>query len=216
MANTTKERILAIAPELATKIQDVLKQQTIVVGTVADDTTYTININSISYEVVSGTGATVEEIIAAFEVLLISIPDVAITFVGTTIYVTGTADAISFTIIVSDNLTLTTVQEAKDNNTLFEIILEDVITQVTELAPVRFEEEQERAQRYLAAHLLTLTNTDPDSGDLGKDFNKEYVGDVQYHYESRELRSMEEAFFMRTPYGEIFYDIYKRRYFRFI
>jgi hypothetical protein len=216
MANTTKERILAIAPELATKIQDVLKQQTIVVGTVADDTTYTININSISYEVVSGTGATVEEIISAFEALLIDIPDVVITFVGTTIYVTGTPDAISFTAIVSDNLTLATVQEAKDNNTLFEIILEDVITQVTELAPVRFEEEQERAQRYLAAHLLTLTNIDPDSGDLGKDFNKEYVGDVQYHYESRELRSMEEAFFMRTPYGEIFYDIYKRRYFRFI
>lgn len=216
MANTTKERILAIAPELSSKITDVLKVQTVVVGTLTNNATYVININGISYTVVSGATATIAAIIAAFGVLLVDIPDVTITIVGDTIYISGTPDALSFTLSVTANLTATLVAAAKDNNTLFEIILADVIVQVTELAPVRFEEEQERAQRYLAAHLLTLTNTDPDSGDLGKDFNKEYVGDVQYHYESRELRSMEEAFFMRTPYGEIFYDIYKRRYFRFI
>lgn len=216
MANTTKENVLLIAPELAVKINDILQQNSITISEVLADTEYKLILNEVEYSIISGNPTSEADILLALLGLIESLPEISAHISNTSIIIDGTAEFISFSLEVSDNLVNTINRGAKDNNSLFELILTDVITQVTELDPVRFKEEQERAQRYLVAHLLTLINVDPNAGDITTPFNKEYVGDVQYHYDSMALRSMDEAFFMRTPYGEVFYDIYKRRYFRFL
>lgn len=216
MANTTKANVLMIAPELGVKINDILQSSIVTVEDVLENTEYRLVINGTEYSIISGAPTSEAEILLALLTEIESIEGIIARITSDGLVIDGTAEFISFELVVSSNLINTLVRASKDNNSLFELILADVILQVTEVDPTRFREEQERAQRYLVAHLLTLLNTDPDAGDLSTPFNKEYVGDVQYHYDSMSLRTADEAFFMRTPYGEVFYEIYKRRYFRFL
>ena len=112
----------------------------------------------------------------------------------------------------SSNLVLTAVDLPFAGDTLFSLILADAIIEITE---ERYDTEEERAQRYLIAHILTLANIDPENVDNDSNIIKAAVGDVQYERGSGSGTALEE-FYAQTSYGLIFYQIWLRHYFRFI
>lgn len=217
MANTTKERVLLIAPELATKINNVYQKTQIAIVSFDEGLDFEIMVNDYTAFFTSDSTTTKNDVLPILmDLLNNNLEGITAYMEGELLSLEGSDDHITFYVAVNATLSNTIITEGKDNDSLFQLVLEDIIIQVTEEDPVRFREEQERAQRYLVAHLLTLINMDPNDLAFAKPIVKEYVGDVQYHYESRALKSMDEAFFLTTPYGEVFYDIYKRRYFRFL
>lgn len=214
MANTTKENVLIIAPELAAKVNNVAKQVLVSISVVANATVYSVIINRTTYSITSAaTGATASTI-AAQLVAAISPSTVVLVLNngnGTFLLISNDAE-VAVTLYISANMTSQVTVENHLGDTLFNMILADCIIQVTEDI---FETEQERAQRYLMAHLLSLYNPDTTGAHVNNDVIREIVGDVEF-YTSGGGNTTQDTFFGKTVYGVIYLEIYHRHFFRFV
>jgi hypothetical protein len=215
--NTTLERVLTIAPELENKVYNLAQVDRINVLEAEYDVEYKITINETEYTITSPDEESSTD-------LLQEIVDLLVIEVGTNedVYTSKWNDSIElkavepgtgFNISVSNNLVITEAVKNYQGAVLFELLLEDVILQVTEL---NFHEEMERAQRYLLAHLLTLTNIDSDKKPNLSDIIHEVVGDISYRYGNIDYSKLDDVFYGKSVYGVVFYEIMKRRWFRFI
>ena len=214
MSDTTKSKLLLIAPDLAPKINNIAKNILISISNIEDSTSYVININSVDYIIESGIGATA-----------LSIASDLVTELGTSEIISASDNAngtlncvaveagVDFNVTVSDNLSYAVVNDNYNGQELFDTILSDVIDEVTE---EQYDDEEERAQRYLLAHLLSVTNTSNNTNTIDPGFSSETVGDVSYKKAGYNGLSMNERFLSSTVYGTVFYSIYLRHYFRFL
>jgi len=219
MANTTLENVLTIAPELKNKVIDIAKKDSVEVANLFYDTEYTINIDGVDYTYTSSPqpGTPDEEvlrteIINGLASVLAGCAAIVVSNSSTKIITTAAVPGVSYSINVDINLIDNNLVHNHSGIILFNLLLEDVILQVTEL---NFKDEQERAQRYLLAHLLTITNIDPDNTDDIIGLVQEVVGDVQYKY-GTDFSKLDEAFYGLSRYGIVFYEIMMRLWFRFI
>jgi hypothetical protein len=94
-----------------------------------------------------------------------------------------------------------------DNASLTTLILDDVAAQVESAI---YGNKQERAQRYLAAHFLTLSKQGSEglsSGAAGP-VKREKVGDVEFEYSSNISKAFSDLSRLdETKYGRVFIDI---------
>jgi len=213
MANTTKAAVLLLAPELAIKVTNRAQQNLISVVTVANSTQYSVSVNGTVYTITSAsTGATAMSIAAQLVAAILSADVVVFNNLNGTFTITTVSLTVPATVIVSANLTNDISVYSYMGDDLCTMILADVVLQVIEEI---FKTEQERAQRYLAAHLLTLANVDPTASNNGGDYIREVVGDVEY-YKNGADKDAGEAFYGLTTYGVVFWEIYQRHFFRFL
>ena len=99
--------------------------------------------------------------------------------------------------------------ELEANNDLVALILEDVAAQIREAV---YGTKQERAQRYLAAHLLTLIKQGEDGASSGASgpVEKEKVGDVEIKYSNAVLSNLSDMTrYDETKYGRVYMIIRK-------
>ena len=90
------------------------------------------------------------------------------------------------------------------NKDLVELILEDVAAQIRQAV---YGTKQERAQRYLAAHLLTLINQGASGGNSGTagPLISEKVGDVENKYSDSVLSNLSDVSrYDETKYGRVY------------
>ena len=95
------------------------------------------------------------------------------------------------------------------NKDLVELILEDVVAQIREAV---YGSKQERAQRYLAAHLLTLIKQGSDGANSGASgpVEKEKVGDVEIKYSTAVVSNLSDVNrYDETKYGRVYMIIRK-------
>ena len=95
------------------------------------------------------------------------------------------------------------------NKDLVELILEDVVAQIREAV---YSSKQERAQRYLAAHLLTLIKQGSDGANSGASgpVEKEKVGDVEIKYSTAIVSNLSDVNrYDETKYGRVYMIIRK-------
>ena len=95
------------------------------------------------------------------------------------------------------------------NKDLVELILEDVVAQIREAV---YGSKQERAQRYLAAHLLTLIKQGSDGANSGASgpVEKEKVGDVEVKYSTAVVSNLSDVNrYDETKYGRVYMIIRK-------
>lgn len=214
---TTKENVLLIAPELYEKIENVAQvcEVTIDPDEVQDDTEYTVYIGGESFAVDSGSEASVNSIIAALNAEIDS-ELVYVVSKSDKLVISAVQAGVSFAFSVSDNLIGELITSNYNGDLIWDLLLDDVIIQVS---PRNFKDEVERAQRYLMAHLLTLTGIDENGDDIGSlgDLIEERVGEVVLKYKAAGFNSDSgEYFYSLTRYGVVFYEIYKRNWFLFI
>lgn len=101
------------------------------------------------------------------------------------------------------------------NNDIVDLILADVAEQITSTVYGR---RREIAQRYLAAHLLTLINQGANGVSAGTSgpISEEKVGDVQIKYASDSFAKLSDASrYDETKYGRYYMSIRKGRVFPF-
>lgn len=213
MSNTTKTNVLLIAPELVSKVNNTPLSVLFSIVTVADNTLYYIAVNGTQYSYTSGVGATAEQIASGLYDAILSTAVTKINNGNGTFLLTAANPPISFTYAFNDKISSTVVQESYPGDDLFNLILADVILVCTE---EMFGTEQERAQRYLTAHILTVSSDESNSAPLNA-ARWDIVGDVQYRTgASMIMATPDQNIFSSTKYGEIYWDIYKRHYFRFL
>lgn len=213
MADTTKANILRIAPELGVKINNVAKVVLVSISTVTDSTGYTVTLDGNDYTINSGVSATAVSIAAALVAEITAIEYTVVDNLNGTFSIVAASAGTDFTVAVTTELSYQVTTKNYDGDALFDLILGDVITQVTE---DNFGDEEERAQRYLTAHILSLTNVDEDGNAVDLEFTSEAVGDVQYKKDAKSKQGKDESYYKSTSYGAIYYDIYLRHYFRFL
>lgn len=90
-----------------------------------------------------------------------------------------------------------------DNSCVVDLILADVASEVRQSV---FGSKQERAQRYLAAHYLTLSNPATSSGSSGP-VTKEKVGDVEKSYGDSSNAKGAQIGLSETSYGRTYLQI---------
>lgn len=90
-----------------------------------------------------------------------------------------------------------------DDSCVVSIILEDVASEVKQGV---FGSKQERAQRYLAAHYLTLSNPATSSGSSGA-VKREKVGDVEKEYTDASQLKGSQVGYSETSYGRTYLQI---------
>ena len=89
------------------------------------------------------------------------------------------------------------------NACIVALILADVSDEVKQGI---FGAKQERAQRYLAAHYLTLSNPATSSGSSGA-VKKEKVGDVEKEYTDASKMKGSQVGYSETSYGRTYLQI---------
>ena len=89
------------------------------------------------------------------------------------------------------------------NKCIVDLILSDVSGEVKQGI---FGTKQERAQRYLAAHYLTLSNPATSSGSSGA-VKKEKVGDVEVEYTDASQMKGAQVGYAETSYGRVYLQI---------
>lgn len=215
MATTTKENVLAIAPELASKVNSYNQQITLSFDDPTPGFEYVVAVAGIVYSFSAVSTNTVEDVVAHFNNELTTAGFSCVSSENKLV-VTG-VDYTPFNYVVSTGVSAAEDVVAVNNDTRFNLLLNDVELQVTEKDPFRFGVEQERAQRYLLAHLLTLATSgeDDDSSSYG-DIKKETIGDISYTYATPSSYTTPEEYYNSTVYGRVFYSIQQRLYFRFI
>jgi len=90
------------------------------------------------------------------------------------------------------------------NAATVDLILEDVAGQITSAV---YGAKQERAQRYLAAHFLTLINSGASGGNTGASgpVEMEKVGDEQVKYSSSWMDNLSDmSRYDETKYGRVY------------
>lgn len=213
--HTTLERVLTIAPELTVKVEDRVLIKRLYLSSMEEDTEYTLKVNDVSITIDSQSMTKTE----FYEALATDInveleEEVIATFSNTGIEIDGVDAFTIFTVSsVQPEFVISTKQKRYTGSMLWELLLEDVQLQVT---PRNFKDETERAQRYLMAHLLTVTNVNQDEfTPITKDVIEEHVGDVRIKFATDFTKLDAEGTYRMTTYGQTFLEIYKRRWFVF-
>ena len=88
------------------------------------------------------------------------------------------------------------------NDSLVDLILEDVAGQITSAT---YGSKQERAQRYLAAHFLSLAHSSNQGVGGSGPVSMEKVGDVQVQYGANNFADASR--YDETPYGRTYMTI---------
>jgi len=213
MADTTKNAVLSLARELTIFVRNIRQEAVLTVVSAEDSTAYTVTIDTVDYTITSGASATVEDIAAALKV---EIDNATLSLVITdnvdgTLTIISSDAAIRFDIDAdldaNISVEITVVQHLGED--LFDMILADVALEVTE---ERYRTEEERAQRYLAAHLLTLLRKFEFSSDSIGDVIRDKVGDVETWYSDSAINTdMSSDIGLRTtPYGRTYMSIRSR------
>ena len=206
MANTTKANVLLIAPELSTYISNVAQVYRISVNTVSNAQLYSITINSRTASYTSDATATAVEIVAGL-ISAIEANSILNAFVSClnaldgTFTITAKTAGTAYTISVSSKLTATSLTANYNGDGLFNLILKDVEEEITTYTVNT--ETQEKAQRYLMAHLLTVHY----SGIQGN-VKSESVGRASVTYMGGDM--FDPDMLSRTRYGAEFWRIWKR------
>jgi len=217
MADTTKEKVLLLAPELTGVASNIKQVSFFFILDVIDSEDYTVTINSTDFTVNSGVSATAASIAnllttainAGAEPVTADDDDEDGSFLVTA-NVAGTA----FTIEVDNNINASSISDNWNGEELFDMILADAILEIKES---RYYNEEERAQRYLCAHLLTKVNdikNNPNAYTAG--LQREKVGDVENWYGLPMYEYAKGSGYNTTKYGEVFVGIKQRYSMRFI
>lgn len=225
MANTNKDNVLTLAPELTTFIQNTREIINITINTAEDDRDYTITIDDIDYTIDSGAGATVSSIATALKAK-IDLASLGLNIVDNldgTLAITSENSGIRFDINsdIDQYITVELDTIAGLGSNLLRLIMYDVQAECTYQI---YKDEQERAQRYLAAHLLTVlyqisSGASSSSSTPSGNIIREKVGDVETWYSDAGFSvklNGSEFDLMSTTYGRVFLGIQKRHAGRFI
>lgn len=170
---TTIDRVFAIAPEL----RAAFPPQKDTVTIIADNEETKLTIDDETYEV-DGTDKTKEEIASELASEINDAQASVVTAVadGATITLTATTVGVGYTVTAGENCT---VESEEGNPEVVAIILEDVGNLSRDAFGTRYEE----AQRYLAAHLLTLAAQQSAMSPLGA-VTSQSVGGVSISFGS--------------------------------
>lgn len=206
MANTTKTNVLIIAPELTSIIDNTAQVDLISVVTVTNTETYSNTINGTTVSYTSDGTATKYEIvtglISAIQGNSTTNALVSCTNNGDgTYYLTSKTAGTAVTILVSSKLSKTNIVANFNGDSLFNLILTDVIEEIDTLSINT--ETQEKAQRYLTAHILSLQQ----SGSHGN-VRSESVGRASITYAGGDM--FDPDMLSRTRYGAEFLRIWKK------
>jgi len=216
MADTSKENILTIAPELTSFVSNTRQSTTLTVSTAQDSRDYTVAIDGVEYSANSGVGATVISIATA---LYNAISAAALAHIETvdngdgTLTIRAYDAGIRFDINTDTDpfMSVSIDTAAQLGHNLLQLILEDVRQ---ECQYARYRDEQERAQRYLAAHLLTvLYDTGISTSGTAGDIIREKVGDVETWYSdggTSTSLSTSDSDLKNSKYGRTFMSIRAR------
>jgi len=203
MADTTKENVLIIAPELA--ITNIAQVNRIAVNTVTNNAVYSTTINDVMATYTSDGSATNLKIVAGLILALQTDPDTnadvsCLNTLDGTFLVTSKTAGTPFTVAVSSKLTATLDTANFDGDTLFDLILDDVKEELSTYGICT--NYQEKAQRYLIAHLLTINNQSAIQGV------SESIGRASVTYAGGDM--FDPNMLKRTKYGAEFLRIYKK------
>jgi hypothetical protein len=209
MADTTKANVILIAPELAEQLESVAKVIS-VTPTVQNSKAYTIIINGLvaeTFTYTSDSNATISEIISGLISAMSTSTLVNATNGITTLLLTAKTAGVDFTIVITANLAQTTTVDNYDgSNDLWTLLFADAIAEITD---TDYSTDEEKAQRYYLAHMLTKHFSYGQAANL----TSEKVGDVQINYGSNDGINDYKS----TKYGNVFYALYlQHRRVRFI
>lgn len=224
MSNTTKNNVLLIAPQLETFVRNTRQSILCDISAAVDSREYTINIDNVPLSITSVVSATrltiaaqfVAEINSAYSNSLVAKDNLDGTFV------INVKDSNSYVNIDSDTdlYMLTSISQiSRRGELLFDLVLEDVAIVCTE---EWFKTEQERAQRYLTAHILTVlqdAGIDTSNTRSAGDIIKERVNEVELWYSdgaTDKIVNLGDTDLLSTPYGKTFLEIRSRRSMVFI
>lgn len=217
MSNTTKENVLLIASQLETFVRNTRQLVLLTVDIAADSREYTVNVDNVPSTVTSGVGATLETIRDLLLAKLISDYSTIEFAASSTDKITASPkDSNTYVNIDSDTdlyITTTVEQIARRGELLFDLVLDDVAIVCTE---EWFRTEQERAQRYLAAHILTVLKDagfNPANARSAGDIIKERVDEVELWYSdgaANNVVSLGDSDLLSTPFGKVFLEIRSR------
>lgn len=207
MADTTKANVLLIAPELASVISNVAQMDFIEVNTVSNTQIYSVTINATTVSFTSDASATAAEIIIGIKAAIEanSVTNALVTVTNNldgTCYLTAKTAGTAYTLLVSAKLTSTNKVENYDGDELFDLILDDVSDEITTLDIV--EAYQEKAQRFLCAHLIYLQTVADASGLTA---TSESIGKASVSYSDKYI---DEDELKKTRWGVEFLRIWKK------
>ena len=222
--NTSIQNILTIAPALISLYDNNTQHTTLQLNKVVNNTDYLIILDTVEFTTNSGVGKTIEELADAIITTLNAGQNAVIfekdivTTALVTIASTPADSNIAYLIDISKcpYMEITTKVPPKFGYNLFSLVLEDVKIVVKEN---RYKDAQERAQRYLAAHILTVLDnifkTAPIvGGGTAGPITREVVGDVEVWYSdkggSASAVSNADDELKTTTYGRVFMGIRSR------
>lgn len=214
MSDTTKANVLIIAPELDAIISNIAQQYRISAATVSNLAVYSVTLNTTTVSYTTDASATKEEIATGLIAAIQSDPTTNALVACTnsldgTFLITAKTAGTSFSVSVSTKLIYEETIKNFNGDELFELILDDVTDEITSLDIV--EDFQEKAQRYLMAHLLYLQLAADASGLTA---TSENVGRASVSYSDKFL---DENDLKKTRWGVGFLRIWKKyRYLRIL
>ena len=212
MILTTKENILSIAPELRSFLLNERQTATIRIVAAVEHHEYTVVIDDIECSYTATETDTIEDIVEKLEEQIeLEVVDVTTVTTADTIkvIVLEAGHAMDISANSSVYIEINYTRFAHNGQEIFDLILEDVANEVTE---ERYRLECERAQRYLAAHLLTIMKKELEGETIDdKDRIKERVNEVEIWYsDKKDSISTDDALLSLTTYGMVFMGIRRR------
>lgn len=202
MADTTKANVLIIAPELSDAITNVAKVVRISVATLSNLSVYSVTINGTTYAYTSDTTATAIEICAGLVSAITSTAVTKIDNLDGTFDLTGATAGTDYTLSVSSKLSADVITDNFNGDALFNLILADVIEEIDTLSIDSA--TQEKAQRYLTAHLIACQTFGGATGNV----KSESVGRASVTYSGGDM--LDPDMLSKTRYGAEFWRIWKK------
>lgn len=192
--DTTKERVLLGAPELFDLLQNSKQIDLIEVTDVVKETNYTVTINNVDYVHTTTTTPTKENIVTGLINAITADLELKNNLDGS-FRVSKNAE---YSITTGTKLELTGISSYKNADTLFNMYLDDVKAELSDIVTGA----KEKCQRYLLAHLLTL------HGQNTGNAKSESVGRASVTYTGGDM--LDPDMLSRTKYGAEFWRIYKK------
>lgn len=208
MSNTNIGNVYAVAPELESFYANKAQIVRVNILNYFDDTLYQVIINSSTFSYTSPASGGDKLAVAAALVALINAGSEPVTANNNgngTFNLRADVAGVTFNLVVDGNMSDITIQANKTYTATINLILSDVARDVKQSI---FGNNQERAQRYLAAHYLTLARNDSDRNpEAGGFLTSTKVGDVTYNYSLSDLKDANRL--DSTPYGRTYNQLCK-------
>lgn len=192
--DTTKERVLLVAPELFDLLQNSKQIDLIEVTDVIKEENYIVTINNIDYVYTATATPTKENIVTGLMNAITAELELKDNLDGS-FRISKNAE---YSIATGTKLELTRISNYKNADTLFDMYLDDVKAELTDVIT----SAKEKCQRYLIAHLLTL------HGQNTGNTKSESVGRASVTYAGGDL--LDPDMLSRTKYGAEFWRLYKK------